>query len=72
MGGLFSRDRLAPELMKQLKVDTGFSPSQIHRLHIRFQHLDTECKGYLTKQDLMHIQQVSSKVKQCLFFDSVM
>ena len=58
MGAFFSRDDLEENFVKYLMQDTGFTRTQIHRLYIRFQHLDKDKKGYLVEQDLLRIPRV--------------
>ena len=58
MGNIQATDDLTPEFVNGLMKDTGFNKSQISRLYIRFQHLDKEKKGFLTKEDLVKIPQV--------------
>lgn len=61
MGSFFSTDffGLEPREVQQLQAETGFTRGNIKRLFHRFQHLDKDGKGYLTKQDLMSIPEVS-------------
>ena len=59
MGAIFSRDDLETELVANLMEETGFTRTQIHRLYIRYQHLDKNKKGYLDEDDLHRIQRVS-------------
>jgi len=62
MGSMFSSPvSLSPEELRQLKAETGFTDDNIKRLYSRFQHLDKDRKGYLEKQDLMDIPEVSAK-----------
>jgi len=59
MGSILSSDcGLDPLEAQQLQAETGFSKANIKRLHHRFDHLDKEKKGYLTKKDLMAIPEV--------------
>ncbi|CAD5226163.1 unnamed protein product [Bursaphelenchus okinawaensis] len=39
--------------------DTGFTRNQVLRLHKRFAELDLENKGYLTKNDMLHITKLN-------------
>ena len=62
MGSVFSADLgLSPEELQHLQAETGFSKSNIRRLHNRFNHLDKERKGYLEKKDMMTIPEVTSQ-----------
>ncbi len=45
--------------LKSLKAQTGFNATQLQRLFRRFHHLDKEGKGFLTKDDLMHVHEVN-------------
>ena len=59
MGNLFStQEDLNEDFVKDLMEETGFSQKQIHRLYIRFRHLDKDKKGYLIKDDLLRVPQV--------------
>jgi len=60
MGSFFSSEYfgLDPREVEQLQMETGFSNRNIRRLFERFQHLDKERKGFLTKQDFMSIPEV--------------
>jgi len=46
------------EEMKKIKKETGFNSTQIKRLFRRFHALDKGGKGYLTKEDLMQVNEV--------------
>merc|ERR1712083_196548 len=58
MGNLVSKDELSDDLINLLIAQTGFNKTQIHRLYIRYQHLDKDKKGYLVTEDLLEIPQV--------------
>ena len=49
---------LSAEEVKVIKKETGFSEAQVKRLFRRFHHLDKGGKGYLTKEELLHIKEV--------------
>ena len=59
MGGFWSKDDLSADFVQELMDETGFNQKQIHRLYIRFRHLDKDKKGYLTKEDLLRLPQVN-------------
>lgn len=59
MGSFLTKDDLSEAFVADLMQETGFNKTQIHRLYIRFQHLDKDKKGYLVKDDLMNVPQVS-------------
>ena len=61
MGGFWSKDDLSADFVQELMDETGFNQKQIHRLYIRFRHLDKDKKGYLTKEDLLRLPQVNNK-----------
>ena len=68
MGNLFStQEDLNEDFVKDLMKETGFSQKQIHRLYIRFRHLDKDKKGYLIKSssDNKHFFSINRK-KQVL------
>ena len=54
-----SKDDLSDDFVNDLMQETGFNRSQIHKLYIRFQHLDKDKKGYLVREDLINVPQVS-------------
>ena len=59
MGSFVSKDGDLPdELSQDLMFETGFSKTQINRLYIRYQHLDTDNKGYLLTHDLLKLPEV--------------
>ena len=60
MGGFWSKDDLSADFVQELMDETGFNQKQIHRLYIRFRHLDKDKKGYLTKEDLLRLPQVNT------------
>ncbi|KAL4647439.1 calcineurin B homologous protein 1-like [Arapaima gigas] len=45
---------------EQLMDDTGFSPAHVVRLHERFQALDKEKKGHLSRQDFESIKELAT------------
>lgn len=57
--GSKSSSILQHEQISMMCSKTGFSPSQIEKLHSRFTQLDKLNKGYLTREDLMSIPQLS-------------
>jgi len=59
MGGFWSKDDLSADFVQELMDETGFNQKQIHRLYIRFRHLDKDKKGYLTKEDLLRLPQMN-------------
>lgn len=65
MGYAFSKHwfQLDPIEMRDIRKETGFSAAQVNRLFARFQALDKANRGYLVKDDLLHIHEVS---KGCL------
>ena len=50
---------LKPEEIKAIEDDTGFTLGQISRLHSRFTKLDLENKGYLEREDLLAIPELT-------------
>lgn len=60
MGIIWSKReyKLSPEMLKEVKMETGFSTRQVNRLFSRFQQLDHDNTQYLTKADLHHIKEV--------------
>ena len=54
-----SKDDLSDDFVNDLMQETGFNRSQIHKLYIRFQHLDKDKKGYLVREDLINVPQVA-------------
>lgn len=60
MGIIWSKReyKLSPEMLKEVKMETGFSTRQVNRLFSRFQQLDHDNTQYLTKADLHHIKEI--------------
>jgi hypothetical protein len=60
MGLIWSKSeyKLSPEMLKEVKIETGFTTRQVNRLFSRFQQLDHDNTQYLTKEDLGHIKEV--------------
>ena len=60
MGYAFSKHwfQLDPIEMRDIRKETGFSAAQVNRLFARFQALDKQNRGYLVKDDLLHIHEV--------------
>ena len=48
-----------PEEIKAIEDDTGFTLGQISRLYSRFTKLDLENKGYLEREDLLAIPELT-------------
>ncbi|TRY79139.1 hypothetical protein TCAL_13725 [Tigriopus californicus] len=60
MGLIWSKSeyKLSPEMLKEVKIETGFTTRQVNRLFSRFQQLDHDNTQYLTKEDLGHIKEI--------------
>ena len=58
MGNFLHREDLSPDQYKVLMKDTGFTRHQLHRLFLRYRHLDKRHKGYLKKIDLLVLPEV--------------
>lgn len=50
---------LQDDEIKQISLETGFTPPQIEKLYSRFAHLDRNNCGTLTKSDLMSIPELA-------------
>jgi len=61
MGSVFSFNDsgLEPNELLEVQAETGFSKGNIKRLLSRFKHLDKDSKGYLIKEDLLSIPEVT-------------
>lgn len=59
MGGHSSHHLSKIPDLEEIRRETGFSPSSIIRLHHRFQALDKEGKGYLSKQNFLCIGELA-------------
>jgi len=52
--------RCLPEhTLMQISSETGFTKTQIESLWKRFQVLDTDCKGYLTREDFLNLPELA-------------
>ena len=60
MGGSSSKHdyHLSEEELNRVKEATGFNTAQVRRLFHRFQVLDVDGVGYLTKDELLRVQEV--------------
>ena len=68
LGGSKHNYSLSNEEMTQLCYETGFRPHQIKKLFNRFQFLDADGDGYLTKEEILGIPEVSSKSRTLTVF----
>ncbi|XP_069500388.1 calcineurin B homologous protein 2-like isoform X1 [Ambystoma mexicanum] len=59
MGGHSSHHLSKIPDLEEIRRETGFTPSSIKRLHHRFQALDKEGKGYLSKQNFLCIRELA-------------
>lgn len=53
-----NKQTLSTPEVSQLCSETGFTPSEIKRIHKRFVALDTFQRGYVTVSDLMTVPEV--------------
>merc|ERR1719323_1136817 len=60
MGAIFSHDDLDPQHVLNLMNETGFNRTQLHRLYIRFNHLDKKKNGYLMEEDMHRIHRLEN------------
>ena len=60
MGGSSTKHdyHLTDEELNRVKEETGFTTAQVKRLFHRFQVLDVDGVGYLTKDELLRVQEV--------------
>ena len=59
MGNWRSSEALSEELIVQIQNKTGFTAIQIEKLWNRFNVLDKDSKGYLTREDFLNISELS-------------
>ena len=52
--------QLSDEEYEMIKNETGFSRAQIKRLFLRFKYLDANKNGFLTRDELLNIKEVSN------------
>ena len=59
MGNWRSYEALPEEFIIQIQNKTGYTAIQIEKLWNRFNVLDKDSKGYLTREDFLNISELS-------------
>lgn len=61
MGYAFSKHyyQITDDEIKAIKKETGFSTSHVKRLFNRFQHIDSDGRGYLIRSDFENINEIA-------------
>merc|ERR1711971_1040131 len=75
MGNSRSSLQLQPEDITAIQEETGFNQNQIERLYSRFSSLDKQDKGYLSREDFLHIPELAinplgDRIVHAFFFES--